>query len=72
MEPKTQQLMKLLEELIALLNKYEIQNWSKWMQKALQRIENSDFSGITHLLRAYGGMGSFNDLVLSSTELLQI
>jgi len=68
MGPKTQKLIEVLVELIALLEKHDVQNWSQWMQKALQRIENSDFSGITHLLGAYGGMGSFNDLILSFQE----
>ncbi len=29
---------------------------------------NSDFSGIEHLLSAYGGMGSFNDLIIGQTN----
>lgn len=34
------------------------------MHKSKSRVEASDFSGITHLLGAYGGMGSFNDLII--------
>jgi hypothetical protein len=30
-------------------------------------VEQSDYSGIEYLLSAYGGMGSFNDLVLGQT-----
>jgi hypothetical protein len=34
------------------------------MRQAWARLLNSDYSGIEHLLSAYGGMGSFNDLVI--------
>ena len=64
MGPKTKELVAVLENIIVLLDKYGIDNWSKWMRESLNRINNSDFSGITHLLGAYGGMGSFNDCVL--------
>jgi hypothetical protein len=38
------------------------------LHKSLRRFENSDLSGVDHLLRAYGGMGSFNDLILMSAN----
>jgi len=68
MGPKTRELSGVLEDIIALLDKYEIDNWSKWMRESLKRLNNSDFSGITHLLGAYGGMGSFNDCVLANRD----
>lgn len=71
MGPKTEELVIVLEELNDILGKYSVENWAQWMEKALTRIENSDFSGITHLLGAYGGMGSFNDLILSSHDAQQ-
>ncbi|VVP18138.1 hypothetical protein PS896_03692 [Pseudomonas fluorescens] len=37
------------------------------MRKAKTLLENSDYSGITCLLSAYGGMGSLNDLILGQT-----
>lgn len=51
-----------------MLDQYGIENWSKWMRESLKRINSSDFSGVTHLLGAYGGMGSFNDCVLASSD----
>jgi hypothetical protein len=39
-------------------------HWKKWMSESKRRLQNSDFSGIEHLLSAYGGMGSFSDLVI--------
>ena len=64
MGPKTKELVVVLENIIVLLDQYGVDNWSKWMRESLKRINNSDFSGVTHLLGAYGGMGSFNDCVL--------
>lgn len=37
------------------------------MRKAQTSLEDSDYSGITCLLSAYGGMGSLNDLILGQT-----
>ena len=37
--------------------------WADWVTESVRRLRSSDFSGITHLLNAYGGMGSINDLL---------
>ena len=67
MGPNTSSLVVVLSELIELLERDNETHWSKWMRKAKSRIEASDYSGITHLLGAYGGMGSFNDLILGQS-----
>ena len=64
MGPKTSDLRDRLRQTSALLNRADESHWAAWMDKSLHRIENSDLSGIDHLLGAYGGIGSFNDLVL--------
>ena len=64
MGPKTSQLVAVLEQLIELLESDSEKHWSRWMKKSKQRILASDYSGIEYLLEAYGGMGSFNDLVI--------
>ena len=63
MGPKTEQLIQILVELEKMLSEHDRSHWAKWMAKSIKRLRNSDFSGITHLLGAYGGMGSFNDVV---------
>jgi hypothetical protein len=63
--PKTRELIETLSALINLLEKEGETYWSEWVAEAKARLENLDYSGITHLLRAYGGMGSFNDLTVS-------
>jgi hypothetical protein len=64
MDPKTRELHSLLEQTIELLDSCEEEHWSQWLEKSKNRIENGDFSGVNYLLNAYGGMGSFNDLVI--------
>lgn len=64
MGPKTKELIQVLNEIISLLNDDDNSHWEKWMISAKTRLINSDYSGIEHLLGAYGGMGSFNDLVI--------
>jgi hypothetical protein len=64
MATKLDELLEVLDEIIQLLESDEEQHWSHWMCKSRARLLNSDYSGIEHLLSAYGGMGSFNDLVI--------
>jgi len=64
MATKLDELLETLDEIIQLLESDGEQHWSRWMRQSRERLRNSDFSGIQHLLSAYGGMGSFNDLVI--------
>lgn len=64
MGPKTKKLVSVLNELIPLLEKEENSQWIKWMKRARRLILNSDFTGVEEIIGAYGGMGSFNDLVI--------
>jgi len=51
-------------ELEALLRGDGENHWADWMQRVIARLEQGDPSAPDSLLRAYGGMGSFNDLAL--------
>ncbi|KPG96518.1 DUF6966 domain-containing protein [Pseudomonas sp. RIT-PI-r] len=64
MGPKTEELIGTLEQLATLLESDGDTHWSLWMRNARSRLLQSDYSGIEYLLKAYGGMGSFNDVVL--------
>ncbi|MDT3722887.1 DUF6966 domain-containing protein [Pseudomonas oryzihabitans] len=64
MGQKTEELIDVLEQIIKVLENDGELHWSRWMRKAQGRLIDSDYSGISYLLSAYGGMGSFNDLVL--------
>ena len=65
MGPKTKQLVDILDQIISLLKTDNEDHWQKWILESKLRLLNSDYSGIEHLLNAYGGMGSFNDLIIS-------
>ena len=56
-----------LEQAVALLRQHGEDRWAAWLEKDRQLIAAEDFRGVEHLLEAYGGAGSFNDLVLADT-----
>jgi len=64
MATKLDELIKALDEIIQLLESDGEEHWSRWMRESRARLLNSDYFGIEHLRSAYGGMGSFNDLVI--------
>ena len=68
MGPETQELMRKLSEAVQVLEAGREAHWRSWMQDVQRRLADSDYSGIEKLLKAYGGMGSFNDLVLGGTD----
>jgi hypothetical protein len=68
MGPKTEELICVLDQLAAMLESDGDTHWSLWMRKARARLMDSDYSGIEYLKSAYGGMGSFNDLILGQSD----
>ena len=38
-------------------------HWADWMIESSRRLQQRDSSGVTHLLGAYGRMGSFCDIL---------
>ncbi|MFW0887421.1 UNVERIFIED_CONTAM: hypothetical protein MKS84_12040 [Pseudomonas sp. JL1] len=68
MGPKTEELVFVLEQLATVLESDGDTHWSLWLRKARERLLDSDYSGITYLLSAYGGMSSFNDLILGQSH----
>jgi hypothetical protein len=53
----------VLGEMAALLQARGRTHWAEWVGEARRRLEAGDASGLDHLLSAYGGMGSLNDVV---------
>ena len=68
MGPKTVELCDKLRETSSLLKSVGEHHWAGWLDKSLSRIERSDLLGVEYLLGAYGGMGSFRDLVTMSAN----
>ena len=61
---RVNELCTVLRELIALLDADGEAHWQHWMATSLAQLEDNDLRGARHLLGAYGGMGSFNDLII--------
>lgn len=59
-----QDLADLLESTSDFLLKHGVHSWATWLAKDAKLIRGGDYYGIEHLLSAFGGMGSLNDLVL--------
>jgi hypothetical protein len=68
MGPKTVELIQVLQAVERLLDEQHETRWRNWISMSRRRLINSDFAGIEKLLSAYGGMGSFNDLVVGYYE----
>jgi hypothetical protein len=65
--PKTAKLITTLDDLGEKLDGLGHVHSVSWLAESARRLRSGDFSGIQHLLGAYGGMGSFNDLILPET-----
>jgi hypothetical protein len=57
-----------LEETESLLRQVHEDHWADWLRKDLNCIRGGDIEGLSHLRSAYGGMGSFNDLVIHANS----
>lgn len=58
----------MLREAEKLLRLYGQIHWADWLAKDARLILLHDGYGVEHLLSAYGGMGSLNDVVLQRTS----
>jgi hypothetical protein len=59
-------LAELTDEAAILLDSCGEKNWSEWFRTDAQRIRDLDLCGFKHLMSAFDGVGSINDLVLHS------
>ena len=67
MDPDIQELITVLEDLANLLEADGNEHWATWARKGSGRLLNSDYAGIEYVLSGYGGMGSFNDIILGQS-----
>lgn len=63
-DAKLQELCQTIESLIPLLESAAETHWANWLRTDLQRLRSGDTYALHHLLQSFGGMGSFNDLVI--------
>jgi hypothetical protein len=59
----TTRLVTALEEMATLLAGHSERDWADWISKDVAWIRRGDGYGVLHLLSAFGGMGSLNDVV---------
>lgn len=57
-----EQLILALREVVMLLDGVNERQWAFRLRGDLERLEEGDWAAVEHLLSAYGGMGSLNDL----------
>src|SRR5262245_54857999 len=69
MEGKTAQLVEALVGIEALLVADHNTHWSQHVAECRKLLVASDYCGIEKLLGSYGGMGSFNDVVVGYSEI---
>ncbi len=62
-EGRLADLLASLDDASALLAKHGAHRWAAWLSEDRERIANHDRYGVEHLLMAFGGMGSLNDVV---------
>ena len=65
---KYKELVQILDQIIDLLEADGEAHWLEYMTTTRKLLLKADRSGIEHLLGAYGGMGSFNDLVIGQSK----
>ena len=63
-DTEVQALAESLERASDFLQKYGLASWASWLAKDARLVREGDFYGVEHLLSAFGGMGSLNDVVL--------
>lgn len=67
MELPTAKQISTLDHLGEELGRLGHDHWATRLAESVRRLRSSDLSGVQHRLGAYGGMGSFNDLILSES-----
>jgi hypothetical protein len=53
-----------LDQTVALLQERGERHWLSWAERCRHEVEEYDSAAFDHILGAYGGMGSFNDLLI--------
>ncbi len=72
LHPKVQQFVEMLDEASRRLRLEGEVFWAEWMEEAARRTRKRDLGGVQKALQGYGGMGSFNDLILGDKRLQKL
>lgn len=71
MRSKTEELIDSLEKVVQLLQAHDVNYWSTELIKSKNYIASGDLRGVEQLLKAYVGLGSFNDFAFSDSHVNQ-
>lgn len=61
-------LIRALDDAIRILTTAGEEHWRSWLERDRRLVANGDACGLEHLMNAFGGMGSFNDLMLTAAN----
>jgi len=67
MDP-TDDLLPALDAAAHLLREHGHAHWAQRLDRDREWIANGDLHGVANLLKAFGGMGSLNDVMLADPE----
>ena len=68
MDERIFRLADMVDEASGVLRRQGLLGWADWLAADAARIRRLDFFGVEHLLSAYGGMGSLNDVALAPEQ----
>ena len=68
MDRQAEELLDALDEAEELLRRHDQAHWADWLARGARDVRAGDFGGVEHVLRAFGGMGSISDVVLSTDD----
>src|SRR2546423_11497543 len=63
-----QSLLKAIDECVAILRSANETFFADWLENDRARIATGKTRALQHLLSAYGGMGSINDIIVSNPK----
>lgn len=66
--PDIARMKTVLEKIVNLLRSGDCEDWAATMEKLSSEIEENPEYATSQILVLYGGMGSFNDIVLCSND----
>jgi len=64
LDTEENELLRVLDELVRLLRTWDEDHWADWVERDRRLIADGHPDALGHLLAAFGGMGSLNDLVI--------
>jgi hypothetical protein len=68
-ERGVKELVDHVQKASEILESFGFDFWSSWLRRDGLRIERFDVTALDHLLSAFGGMGSINDVRIDDTSL---